>query len=374
MTPDFYSNVVKLLPNESLQAVLHAAQLEIIRRSPSSAGQAGRPGPSYQDLVNRYGLDGNAQLGYQEISPRPAAYLLSELPFKASYDNDLNAFVYSPKNEQLKELKESFSSSSDEALRELVDGEVEILIEPTLVKTSSVKLYNPASGKYVLLYKNLAELVSWYIESTEVNFHEIPYIGSFYLATADRTSMLAFGDQSMITEVKWKDYTIRSAPFKTGATVNVQGCSNIPQLVEDGVVPVTTHIEQYPIVKSVFAEVGGSLIRVMTGKLPYSRFTKSHVVGDPAGRLELHAAVNITRDMTDCFGNVIPWTAALNGDGLDLEIALHGSFNNGTGFLTTGTGTVNFTAHDQFGEVLCKLLKPTAKVHAYDLDATLVEN
>lgn len=373
MQQDFLNAVLNHLPLEKLDAILHAVQAEVARRQPVHRES------TYEALVNRYGLDGNAQLnlsnaGHEEIIPGPPAYLLSDLPFDASFDNDLNAFVYSPKGEQLRELKLAFTGSLVHPdILALVDDNLEILIEPTLIQTSPVRLYNPVIGRYVQVNETLAEIVTWYTKSTEINFHDIPYVGGFYKATAEQTSLLAFGGHDMVTEVEWKGRKFKTAPFKTGSTVNVQVCSNIPQLIEEGVVPVTTHLEKHPIVKSVFVEVGGALIRVLTGRLPYSRFVQSHVAGDRGTRLDLRAAVNITRDMKDCFGNVIPWTGALGDDGLDLEVGLHGTFYNETGNLSMGAGVVNFTAHDTIGEVLHPLLKPTAKVRAYDIDSALLE-
>lgn len=383
MRKDIFTRLIELLPNEDLGVMINQIQMELIRRNPPQ-GPAGAPGASYADLINRYGADGNNQLRQhiegriETIAPQEApvddCYLLADIPFQANYDTRTDKFVYTPTGRARRLLRKAYDIDCiDPKLRMAFLTEFEILINPKLIKHSSLAIHKLDTGEITELTLRLETLVKWHMEKFKTAPVEpIPYHPSFYEETADRYNVLEFNGQSLVSEIDWEDLVFKSAPFRTGVALNANAFSNLSQLIEVGEVPESAHLGKSPTVNSVFVRIGDSLIRVMTGNIPYSRFASSSQA-DHLEVLELRAAVNLTNGQLDCFGNVIPWAKILKEPGLDLEISLTGFFNADIGHLATKKGSAKFTAHDSTGEAVASILEKELEVVAFTLTGDIVE-
>lgn len=372
MSNDIFPTLVQLLPSEALEKLQNAIYAELLRRCGS--GPQGEAGPSYEALVEQFGEDGNKKLqldnsGYrQSMKPTPR-FELGQIPFPVDFDEELNVFVYTPRGFILDELVRvlGYNVSVSPDVRELVDGNLEILIEPMLYLGERVSIRNLPKGKTVQMAETLDDFVSWYKRTDATDLTPVPYIGQSF---DPELALVEYKGHSLSTEHKSSRGVFTATPFLVGKSIDVMSNSNVPALVERGQVKSTVMLERYPMVKSVFVQVGMHLVRVLTNRTPYSRFVPA-VTENGFSVLDLRAAINITKGMRDCFGNVMPWTELLDEAGLDLEIGLHGNFNTQTGIVKTGPGTVNFTSYDKAGELLADLLQSNSKCMAFELDGAL---
>ncbi len=369
MNNQIIKEVLKNLPKDSLSQLLAAVQYEMLQRD--SAGHE----TSYESLVDRFGIDGQKQMPQSgDVVRQGERYLMGDIPFTMSFDNDTNCFVYTPKGPMLTLLISAFSKSYvHQSIRDIANENIEIHIDPMLFKDDVIHLHNFVEDRTVPLAETLEQLVNWYRLQDKIDINDVPYVGGCNSEDViDEFVLGEYKDNQMARSVDWRGYTFKSAPFRVGTAINVQALSNVGLLIMEGAIAGTTKLEPLPNVTSVFVDVGGYLIRVMTGRIPYSRFAPAQVQGDRNAVLELRAAVNISKGHKDCFGNNIPWTELLGEEGIDLEIRLNGSFNNGVGVMATGNGKVDFFAHDEIGSTLKELLLPTSKCVAFDIDAKLV--
>lgn len=365
--------LVQLLPDDELVELLAEVQREYARRH--AVGTAGLVGESYESLVEKFGVDGNKKLqldnsGHlQQMKPTPR-FELGQIPFPVDFDEDLNVFVYTPRGFILDELVRilGYNVNVSPDVRELVDGNLEILIEPMLYADVRVSIRNLPKGKTVPMAETLEDFVGWYKRIDATDLTPVPYIGQSF---DPEVALVEYKGHSLSTEYKSSRGVFTATPFLVGKAIDVMSNSNVHALIDRNLVSPSVMLERCPIVKSVYVDVGGHLIRVLTNRTPYSRFCPSPTEGRTS-TLDLRAAVNITKGMRDCFGNVMPWTELLGDEGLDLEISLHGNFNNEAGIIKTGMGTVSFTSYDTVGESLDTLLKSNSKCMAFELDSAFV--
>lgn len=372
MSNDIFPTLVQLLPTEALEKLQNAIYAEFLRRQGS--GPQGEAGPSYESLVEQFGEEGNKKLQLnsacylQQMKSTPR-FELGQIPFPVDFDEDLNVFVYTPRGYILDELVRilGYNASVSPDVRELVDGNLEILIEPMLYLGERVSIRNLPKGKTVTMAETLEDFVAWYKRTDATDFTLVPYIGH---STDPELALVEYKGQPLSTEHQSSRGVFTATPFLVGKDIDVLSNSNVPALIERGQVMPTVMLDRCPMVKSVFVQVGMHLIRVLTNRTPYSRFCPSPAESRISA-LDLRAAVNITKGMRDCFGNVMPWTELLGDEGLDLEIGLHGRFNVETGIIKTGSGVVKFVPRDSIGEHLTGLLCDNSKCVAFELDGAL---
>lgn len=374
MSNDIYPAILQLMPDEAIRQLQNAINTEFMRRH-SGQGPDGVAGPSYESLVEKFGADGSKKLnldnsGYLEKTKPTPRFELGQIPFPVDFDEDLNVFVYTPRGYILDELVRvlGYNVAVSPEVRELADGNLEILIEPMLYLGERVSIRNLPKGKTVKMVETLDEFVAWHKRTEAIDTTPVPYIGQSF---DPELALVEYKGHTLSTEHKSTRGVFTATPFLVGKSIDVISNSNVPALINRGHVKPTVMLERCPMVKSVFVQVGMHLIRVMTNRTPYSRFCPSPVEGRVSS-LDLRAAVNITKGMRDCFGNVMPWTELLNDEGLDLEISLHGSFDVETGMIKTGMGGVSFVSYDTSGELLAGLLSDSSKCMAFELDGALV--
>lgn len=378
MNPELISAILKGLPIETLGKIVKLLEAELQSRAPAAPIDT-----SYDALVQRFGVDGNAQLklasaGHHKITPQTVEldtaerpYLLGDLPFVTNFDQDLVAFVYEPTGKIKRKFAKAMSQDFiPHAMRLQVVGAFEILIDPELGRSSRINVRNIDSGVIIPMTETLEQFIEWYNrEDRHGLFEQAP----FYPKPFGNFSLIEFEGRSVVRDIEWEGLVFKTAPYRTGNTFNVNTLSNLDQLIEAGEVPNTALLERNPTITSVYVKVGNHLIRVMTQDLPYSRFVPSHLPNDFSSRLDLRVAINITPNMEDAFGEVIPWTKLLSNEGLDLEIGLHGSFTSETGIMNLGKGSAKFFVHDELGDLLTQLLTDRTEVLAVSVDGAIVE-
>jgi len=401
-----YSDLVKLFPAGVLVQLAEAITVELRNRSNDYNST------NLEDLRARYGLDGNRLLnlpmqGYHEQMPNqfgmgvpnqmnlppvnyhqnpPAsfggvqtAYELNDLPFSTTFDIDFNKFVYRPTGHGLKSLQELFGSSLIEEVRRLANDDMEIFIDPTLLPHGQVHLHNAPIGSTITIAATLRQLVDWYkglppvLEESVVN-EPLRYVGGWYGNGDQDQVLMEYDGKSLVAEGEVNGDLVKGIPFKTNRTIQLFPHSNMPELLKQGRIRVGATVERHPVVKSVYVEVGGHMLRAITNINPTARFQPS-AESTIYKLLDMRVGIELKAGMTDCFGEVIEWSNLLGEETIMLDLTLAAKYNPERAEVVTTIRPAEFIHNGPKGSYLSSLLSMSdCGIRAFDLNAVIETN
>lgn len=385
-----FTNIVnkeqmQLLEDSELHDLTMLCHMETIRRhGHGPAGPSGPAGAVKNLLIERYGIDGRKQTGkdlLEEGYIEPSAkYLLDEIPFAMSFDEALGYFSYAPTGEHASEIRKLFASNQGTALIADCD-KFEILIQPRLEYYSQVIIRVSQVGQEPVdfLYpRPLKWFVEWYC-GVDADIKRREQFVPIYLRP------VVFGEGAqLLTEFDGKDitqqYTVRGqtyliAPVLVNKPIDLNAASTLGALIRDGV--LTSHCEpgKQMAVKSIYLNVGGHLVRMMTNKLPRASFCPA--INPTTGNmvLDLTATTHLKKSDTDAFDESYEFMTLVNDDDqIAIEVRIHGSYNLQTGELAFSAAPVRITANGGTrSQILCSLLHEQVRVLAVEPVGDIVQ-